>query len=79
MVGSTKGYINLNVHQSSDSETHNAVREDSAQIKTNAIKTEEFGEYVTRMHALNNKGFINQFQVSIASSLIVYMVALQID
>ena len=64
-IGRTKGHINLIVHQSPD-ETHVA-REgsvlESACVKTNAVKKEEFGEYVARMHALNNKGFINQFQV----------------
>lgn len=64
-VGRTKGHINLIVHRSPD-ESH-AIKEESAlksaHVKTNAVKKEEFGEYVARMHALNNKGFINQYQV----------------
>ena len=64
-VGRTKGHINLIVHQSPD-ESHAIIEESalkSAHIKTNAVKREEFGEYVARMHALNNKGFIYQYQV----------------
>ena len=64
-VGRTKGHINLIVSQSSDDTR--GTKEDSvlenAHIKTNAVKREDFGEYVARMHALNNKGFINQYQV----------------
>lgn len=66
-VGSTEGNITLIVHQLHD----NVIREknalEGAQIKTNAVKREEFGDYVTRLHALNNKEFINQFQISTTS------------
>ena len=65
-VGRTKGHINLIVSQSSDDSR--GTKEDNvlenAHIKTNAVKREDFGEYVARMHALNNKGFINQYQVN---------------
>jgi hypothetical protein len=63
-VGRTKGHINLIVSQSPD-DTH-AIKErvpENTRLKTNAVKREDFGEYVARMHALNNKGFINQYQV----------------
>ena len=65
-VGRTKGHINLIIHQSPH-ETH-VIKEvgvlKNTRITTNAVKKEEFGEHVARMHALNNKGFINQYQVS---------------
>ena len=65
-VGRTKGHINLIIHQSPH-ETH-VIKEvgvlKNTRITTNAVKKEEFGEHVARMHALNNKGFITQYQVS---------------
>ena len=65
-VGRTKGHINFIVSQSPD-DTRGLKEEsvpENACLKTNAVKREDFGEYVARMHALNNKGFINQYQVN---------------
>lgn len=37
-------------------------KEDSS-LETQAVKVDNFGEYVAEMHSKNNTGFISQFQV----------------
>lgn len=69
-VGRAKGHINLTVQKSIDERRNigeNAHKNEH--IRTNPVKREEYGEYVARMHALNNKGFINQFQVNLKYSV----------
>ena len=71
-AGRTEGHINLIVHKFHDKAQCHSGEENghkSEIIRSNPVKRENFGEYVARMHALNNKGFINQFQVNYYMSM----------
>lgn len=58
-AGTVEGSQNLVVKDEED----DSDRKDDPSPVTQAIKVDDFGEYVADMHSKNNSGFISQFQV----------------
>lgn len=66
-AGSVEGSLSLLVAEEEEEQDD----KDKTRLESHSVKVEEFGEYVAQMHAKNNNGFFNQFQVHITSCNIV--------